>query len=117
MTAKLTFLPLFFLIFLIVIIPQVYAEDPDIDIDDLPQRLADHLGIGLFPSQILLSSLAMLSVALTLSLLKAKGILILITCFFTMAFLIAIAWLPYWIMLLVTLLVGVLYSAKIKNMM
>jgi len=108
----------FFLILLAFTISCVHAEEePDIDITYVPQALADHLNISLFVAELLMSSLVLISVGLTLSILKAKGLLILIVTFPLMGVLVALAWLPVWIFLLLGLLVSLLYSDKIKRML
>lgn len=109
----------FFLIFLLAFtVSCVYAEEePDVDIMGLPGQLAARLGVSVFVAEIILSSLALISVGLTLSVLKAKGLLILIVTFPVMGILIAVGWLPWWIFLLLTLLVCFMYADKLKDMM
>jgi len=107
----------FFLIVIVLTISQAHAEEPDVDIVYIPQQLSDHLNIPLFASEILVSLLVMVSIALPLSLLRAKGLLILIIFFPLMGFLIALGFLPVWIFLLVSLLVGLMYADKIKRLM
>jgi len=108
----------FFMLLLAFTIGCVYAEEePDVNVMDLPGNLAAHLGVSVFVAEVILSSLFLFSVGLTLSVLKAKGLLILIVTFPLMGVLIAIGWLPFWILLLLSLLVAFMYADKIKKML
>lgn len=101
-----------------LIIPQVYAEEePDVDIVYIPQQLSNALNIPLIASEILISLAIMLSLALPLAMLKAKGLLILIIFFSTMGFLVVLGWLPFWLLLVLSLMVAFMYADKFKRML
>lgn len=116
MLRRLAKLSPFFLILLVLIIPFVYAEEePNLDIMGLPQELANRLGMpdNVFAAGILLSTLVLVSIALTLALLKAGSLLILIVCFTSSGFLVAIGWLPVFLFFIALLLIAVLFGPKI----
>lgn len=92
-------------------------EEPDVDIVYIPQQLSDALNIPLVASEILVSIAIMLSLALPLALLKAKGLLILIIFFPTMGFLVVLGWLPFWLLLVLSLMVALMYADKFKKLL
>jgi len=102
---------------MLLAIPQAHAEEPDVDIIYIPQQLSDHLNIPLFASEILISLLVLVSIALPLSLLKAKGLLIMIIMFPTLGFLIALGFLPVWLFLMTILLTGLMYADKFGKLL
>lgn len=115
MKAKLYLPPLFFL-FLFTLITPVLGADPDINITTFPSQLASAWGIDTFSAGLFLSMIIGLAVFLPFALLRVKGIILLFIGFSYMGFLVAIAWLPYWIPLITCLLIGALYGSKFKGM-
>jgi hypothetical protein len=58
-----------------------------------------------------------IAVLLPFALLKVKGLILLFIGFGYLGFVVAIAWMPYWIMIMVSLLVAFLYAGKFKGML
>lgn len=116
-TYRLLSLP-FFVMLMLAFIPQCIAEDdPDIDISAFPQQISDALNIPVLASELFLTTMVLLSIAMTLSLLKAKGLLILIVEMPALTFLIALTWCPVWVLLLLSLVVALFYGSKIQRQM
>lgn len=120
MTRRYLIIPLSFFLILLLIKP-VYADDdePDINLLNLPTQLASHWGISTFAAGLFLSGLLIFPFMLALAMLgsrKITGLILLITSFIFMGFCISIGWLPYWIMLLLSLLIAAIYYDKIKQM-
>lgn len=112
----LLYLPLFFLV-LTLIIP-VYAEDePDVNIVNLPAQLADAWGISTFAAGLFMSTIVFFAFLLPLIIWRKTGLITLVVGFSIMGFCIAIGWLPFWITILVGLLIIAMYGSQIKKMM
>jgi len=99
------------------LIPSELPSEPLVVLDDFPVMLGNYLGVDLFVAKTLLSSLILAFVTLALAMYKAKGMLIVIACFGTMVFLVAIGWISAWVLLLLSLLIAGLYAGLIKKMM
>jgi len=99
------------------LIPSELPSEPLVVLDDFPVMLGNYLGTSLFVAKTLLSSLILCFVALALAMYKAKGMLIVIACFGTMVFLVAIGWISAWVLLLLSLLIAGLYAGLVKKMM
>lgn len=109
-------LSLFFLL-LTLIIP-VYADDePDVNLVNLPEQLGDAWGISSFAAGLFMSTIMFFAFLLPLVVWRKSGLITLIVGFSIMGFCIAIGWLPYWIMLLISLLIAALYTSTIKKML
>ena len=105
---------LFFLIF--TLISPVFAEDdPDINIMNLPEQLPSAWGITEFAAGIFMSTLLCLAFLFPIAMWKKTSFTPLIVGLGVMSFCIAIGWLPYWILLAITLLIATLYASKIKR--
>lgn len=112
--ARILSLPLFFLV-LTLIIP-VYADDePDINLVNLPEQLGDAWGISGFAAGLFMSTIVFFAFLLPLVVWRKSGLITLIVGFSIMGFCIAIGWLPYWIMLLISLLIAAMYASTIKK--
>ena len=110
-------LSLFFLV-LTLIIP-VYAEDdePDVNLLNLPEQLGNAWGISTFAAGIFMSTIMFFTFLFPLIIWRKSGLIVLIVGFGIMGFCIAVGWLPYWIMLLISLLIAAMYASTIKKMM
>ena len=107
-------LPLFFLV--LTLITPVYADDePDINLVNLPEQLGDAWGISSFAAGLFMSTVLLFAFLLPLVVWRKTGLITLIVGFSIMGFCIAIGWLPYWIMLLISLLIASMYASKIKR--
>lgn len=108
-------LSLLFFVCLSLIIP-VYAEDePDINLVNLPEQLASAWGITEFAAGLFMSTLLCLAFLFPIAMWKRTSFAPLIVGFGVMSFCIAIGWLPYWLMLLISLLIASVYASKIKR--
>lgn len=117
MKLSLLSISLFFLISTILVSP-VFAEDePDINIMNLPEQLASAWGITEFAAGLFMSTLLCLAFLFPIAMWKRTSFAPLIIGLGTMSFCIAIGWLPYWIILLVSLMIAAMYASKIKRMM
>ena len=109
-------LSLFFL--LVTLIIPVYADDePEVNLVNLPEQLGDAWGISPFAAGLFMSTIVFFAFLFPLIIWRKSGLIVLIVGFSTMGFCIAIGWLPYWIMLLISLLIAALYASTIKKMM
>lgn len=115
---KISLIYLFPLLFLLV--NPVYALDSNstVNLMEIPNNLAEQLGIPVFAAQILVSSLFLLAFMLPLAIYtKGKNpLLVLIVAFPLMGFLVAIGWLPVWMMFVIVLITALMFSDKIKNL-
>lgn len=99
-----------------ILINPIYADNDDtpIDLTKFPEKLAEALSIPTFAGGILCSLIFVSMWLLALNLLKKVGFLTnLIIGLGLLSFCIAIQWLPYWIMLVICLLIASLWSDKI----
>ncbi|MDH5765037.1 MAG: DUF2341 domain-containing protein [Gammaproteobacteria bacterium] len=102
---------------------QIYTEPPivgpDVNLVELPVQLAEHWGISSFAAGIFMSGLLSFGFLLALLLIPKKPSILatMIVGFCVLGFCIAIGWLPYWIMLLISLLIAAIYASTIKKMM
>ena len=90
-----------------------------VDLSTFPQELATFLNIGLFPAQLLTSTIVLsFFIFPTLLLTRARNqtISVLLVGFSTMGFLIAVGWLPVWIFVIIALFTAILYAGKIKGL-
>lgn len=108
-------IPLFFLICFSLIIP-VYADDPDINIMNLPAQLASAWGITEFAAGLFMSTLLCLAFLFTIAIWKKTAFAPLIVGIGVMGFCIAIGWLPYWILIAVVMLIAAMSASRIKRM-
>jgi len=117
MTIKMKALLFAFLLF--SLIPQVYAQDQQpsneqINLLEIPSRLAKALGIPEFAGQLLTCALVMLIILLPIAIFsKGNMLLSLIVGFILLGFFVAVGWMPYWFMLIIVLIVSALWSSKI----
>ncbi len=101
--------------------PIAYAE-ADYNFSDLPEAVADTLGIDEFSAGILVSAvvLTFITAIVGFTLMKAEGNTalygIIICDFVGMGFLVGLGFLPYWIFLIVCLLVAVLFANTLRSL-
>lgn len=92
-------------------------EEDAITLQNVPLRLGEKWGISTFAAGLFTSTILMFAFLFPLVIWEKSGIIVLVVAFSVMGFLVAIGWLPYWIMLMVSLFVVAMYSHKIKEMM
>jgi len=84
-------------------------EEYSVNITNLPVQLGERFGIPTFGAGIFLSIIALLMVCLPLLVLRVKPVYILFFGLGLMAFLVVLGWFPYWLTLLVGLVVVAAY--------
>ena len=109
-------LPLLFLI-LISSIPSVYAaEGESVNFMDFPQKLSDAIGIPVLASQLLICTVFLFAFLLPCAIWGKTSLPAIIIGFSLMGFLIAVTWLPYWFLLLISLIVALIYAKELKTL-
>lgn len=100
----------------ILIVPVLADDEPDINITNLPGQLASAWGISEFAAGIFISTILFFAFLFPLIIWSKVGLITLIVGFSIMGFCIAVGWLPYWIMILVSFLIAAMYAGRIKKM-
>jgi hypothetical protein len=97
--------------------PNVKAQEDDtINLLELPEHLAQALGVPEYAGKLLASACIMLIFLLPMAIFGRNNmILIMLSGFILMGFLIAIGWLEYWFLLIIVLIISAMYSGKIKE--
>lgn len=92
----------------------------DIDVTEIPAQLAERLGTDVFTAELICSAVIMLVTVCFVAYVIKKGTAltygVLITEFVVMGALIALSWLPYWILLITCLLVAVMFAASMRDL-
>jgi len=105
--------------FLLSFLISIAHAEADIDISAIPQALADKMGIPLFATQLLCSGILLFIFIMPITLLSRKRgtspIAELLLGFVILGVCLALGWLPYWILLILGLLVALLYADKITG--
>jgi len=99
-------------------ISPAHAE-ADIDFSAIPQNLADKMGIPLFAGQLLCSTIILLIFILPTALIarkkNASPIAELVLGLCAMSVCLALGWLPYWLLLILSFLIALMYADKITG--
>ena len=120
---KLSWLLLVLFVFTVAI-PVVYASDEDVvNLPDFPQKLCDALGMptNLFAGQLLASSIVLalflLPVVFACSRFN-KDVMIpsVFVGFLSLSFCIAVGWLPYWLLIMVAILIALMFGSSVRNL-
>lgn len=95
-----------------------YAEG-EVDLSKFPERLSEMLGINEFAGELLASTLLM-ALFLFPAMMLARGkvsqeYVILFVGFSVMGISIALGWLPYFMLLIIVMLVALLYAGKMRE--
>lgn len=99
-------------------LPLAYAvdEDSQVNLLDVPSRVSEALGIPLFASQILCSSVVFVMFVLPVAFLSKKGYLPpLIVSFLVLGTTVAIGWLPYWFLLILAMIVALMFAGTMRD--
>lgn len=115
---KTTLLMAFVLLpFILSFFVKVAHAENGINLLDLPAQLGEKLGIGAFAGGILATSILILIFVLpTGMLIRKHGELVLIAeTICLMSFSIAVLWCPVWILLILCLIIGLMYSGKARE--
>lgn len=106
------------LVLILTVIPHVYAvsDEDQVNLLDLPKKLAEALGIPEFAGKILACTLILFIVLLPIAIYgKGNILLTLFIGFLALGFFVAVGWLDFWFILIITLMVAVMFSGKIKE--
>lgn len=101
-------------------VPRAYAAE--YNLTDLPEYVADYFGITEFEAGLLVSFVILLfpivMVAFTMKKQANQAITYscLIVGFATMGFLVAMSWLPFWIFLVVSLIVALMFAGQVRDL-
>ena len=95
----------------------VYAiEDDDVvDISKLPNKLAEALNMPLFAGQILASAIPFCLICFPTFLLTKNSIAHISAIILSLSLTIALGWTPYWILLILGLIVAYFYANQMKG--
>jgi len=93
----------------------VYAEEPDVDLLDLPRVLGETLGISTLSAGLILSILLVLPFDLCLITWSKSGKIAIILNLVFLTFFTSIGWIPNWSILIVILILAGLYAGKTKG--
>lgn len=92
----------------------------EIDITEIPARLSELLGVDTFTAQMICSAVIVLVTVCFVAFVIKKGHAltygVLITEFVVMGALIAMGWLPYWILLITCLAVAAMFAASMRDL-
>jgi len=111
-------LPFLLLLFLVNIL-EVFAQDNEnVNLLQLPEQLAKRLGIGLPAAKLLCCIIFTLMFFLPIAIFSRRNVIL---CLFSgiilLGFFIALGWLDVWFMLILSLIVAIMFSGKIKEWM
>jgi len=110
---SLTFLSLIMFPFSISV--NALEDDDVVDISKLPNKLAEALNAPLFAGQLLASAIPFCIICFPAFLLTKNTIAHISAIVISLSFALAMGWLPYWILLLLSLLIAFLYANEIKG--
>lgn len=105
-----------------VLVPLAHAQEPDVNLLDFPQQVADYFGISEFAAKYMVSGVGLLFVtmlvAFTMKRSASSAILyaILIVDFVLMAFFVAVAWIDYWVFLILCLIVALWMASSLRDL-
>ena len=115
MQRKLFIFLFFFLIFLFIT-PVLAQDEDETNILDWPQGISDQLGIPVFASKMLLCSIFLFMFTFPLMLIRRVNVLVAsATVILVMGFLVGVGWMDYWFLLVIVLLIGGMWSMKMKG--
>jgi len=102
---------------LILFISSAYAleEDDVVDISQLPAKLAEALNMPLFAGQILASAIPFGLLCFPTFLLTKNSIAHISAIILCLSLTVAFGWLPYWILLLLALIIAFIYANQLKG--
>ena len=108
---------LFAFLISIFLLDVAYAiDDSDVvDISQVPQRIADALNVPLFAGQVLASAIIFSLLCLPSFILTKNSIAHISAIIISLSLCLALGWMPYWILLLLSLLIAFIYSSQIKK--
>lgn len=108
-------IPLISLLFLFTVIPLCYAGDDDIDLAGMKTHLAEKFHIDEFSAGLLLTAFVYMMFILPIVVYSRKMLPSLTIGLLILGFCVAIGWTPYFILILLILLIGGLWTKEIKE--
>ena len=101
---------------ILINVPHVYAQDEgEVDLTDLPSNLAKALGVSEAVAKLLASACVMLLFLTPVLMLTKNLYAILMIGFIAMGTLIALGWLDFWFILVISLIIASLWGSKIAK--
>lgn len=94
--------------------PHVYAQG-EVDLTDLPSNLAKALGVSKAVAKLIASSCVMLLFLTPVLMLTKNLYAIMMMGFITIGILIALGWLDFWFILVISLIIASLWGSKIAK--
>ena len=94
---------------------QAIEDDDVVDISKLPDKLAEALNAPLFAGQILASAIPFCLICFPTFLLTKNSIAHISAIILSLSLTIALGWTPYWILLILGLIVAYLYANQMKG--
>lgn len=110
MTAMIAYSPFFSLF-----IPVWKLFAADIDLDQIPQRLGDALGIETFPAGILATLILLMVFLIPIIIIARKNVTmaILIVGFSVLGFCTAVGWFPVYILAIISFIIALMFADKV----
>ena len=97
--------------------PSVYAAAGEqINISQFPEQLSEAIGIPLLVSQLLISAVFLFAFLLPCAIWGKTSLPTIIVGLALVTFLIAVSWLPFWLLLLIGLIIGLSYAKEIRGL-
>lgn len=116
---RLVFLLPLFVASLFSLTTPVFAQTQDINLQDLPTRVAQALGMPVLAGQMLASGVVLIMFLLPLTLLTRRGragwLPEMVVSLVLLGFCIAIGWLPYWFLIIICLLIALMFSGSMRT--
>lgn len=84
----------------------------------IPTQLGGALGITAANAGVLLSMLVLVSIALAIALIggrKLDPIVVAVPMFAALCFLVGVAWLPFWVLIVVAILIAVMWGGTVAD--
>lgn len=99
--------------------PTIPVNAGEVNITEIPQALSDKMGIPLFAGQLLCSGILLFLFLLPLAVLTRKRgaswLAELIVGFVIMGVCIALQWLPYWFLIILSVLIALMFAGKMRG--
>jgi len=95
------------------LIPLVHANG--VELDQFDDQLATQLNIGLFPAQVLLTTLIVGLFTFPVLLLSSKPLPPIIMAILSLCFCIAMSWIGYWVLLILTMIIALMFSGRMRD--
>lgn len=102
-----------------MLISPVFAQ-ADVNLLDIPAQLGERLGVSTFAGGLIASAILFMMAIMPMALISRKRgtgfIAELVVGFVVMGVCIAIDWLPYWFLLIFSMIVALMFSGKMRDL-